>query len=124
MKRLIPASVLLIFVIVVYLINLNYITKTCDKTNNLLQSSVNEYKTKGTAIETTEKLSEFWSDTEKYLSIFVNHNHIDEIKLAISSLSVYSKDKNNILFMEFSNKVEVLLHQIIEETKITTHSIL
>ena len=49
--------------------------------------------------------------------------HIDEIELAISTLTVYAKEKDNILFYEYADTIEILLHQIVEETKITTHSI-
>ncbi len=123
MKRLIPASVLIIFVATIYLMSLNYINESCKEANELLESSVTEYETNGTAYEETKKLNDFWEIKEKYLSFFVNHNHIDEIELAISALVVYSKDKSNILYLEYADKVKVLLHQIKEETKISTHSI-
>lgn len=123
MKRLIPASILLIFVATIYLISLNYINNSCKEADKLLKSSVTDFQTSGTAYENTKKLNDFWDEKEKFLSFFVNHNHIDEIELAISALCVYSKDKNNILYLEYADKVKVLLHQILEETKVSTHSI-
>lgn len=123
MKRLIPASILIIIVLTVYLISLNYITDSCKEANELLELSVTEYEKNGTSYEKTKNLNDFWNEKEKYLSFFVNHTHIDDIELAISSLVVYSKDKSNILYLEYADKVKVLLHQIKEDTKISTHSI-
>ena len=55
MKRLIPAGVLLCFVIAVYLFSFNYINKSCDKTLNLLNETVETYKTGETAQDAAKK---------------------------------------------------------------------
>lgn len=123
MKRLIPASIIFVLVILSYVLSLNYITNRCNRTNELLEESVAVYKENETAVKEAEKIEKYWQKEEKYLSFFINHDHIDEIEQAISTLNVYAKEKNNILFYEYADTIKVLLHQIMEETKITIHSI-
>lgn len=123
MKRLIPASILFVLVIATYISSLIYITKTCDTTINMLEDTVKTYKEEKTAEDNAKKLKKFWEKKEKILSLFINHNHIDEVEQAISSLTVYAKEKGNVIFYEYADKTKVLLHQIIEDTKISTHSI-
>ena len=123
MKRLIPASILLALVILTYILSTTYITSSCDSTSKVLKETVEEYKENKTAEKTSKKMKEYWQKEEKILSFFVNHEHIDEVEQAISSLNVYAKEKDNILFYEYADTIDVLLHQIKEETKITTHSI-
>ncbi len=123
MKRLIPASILLALVILTYILSTTYITKSCDSTLDLLKTTVSEYKEQKTAVEKSKEIKKYWQKEEKILSFFVNHDHIDEVEQAISTLNVYAKEKDNVLFFEYADTIEVLLHQIKEETKITTHSI-
>ena len=123
MKRLIPAAILLCLVVLTYILSLKYITKSCDETNMLLQKAINEYEKNKTAEKSSKDVKDFWQKEEKILSFFVNHDHIDDVEQAISSLTIYAKEKDNILFYEYADTIRVLLHQIKEETKITTHSI-
>ena len=123
MKRLIPAAILLCLVVLTYILSLKYITKSCDETNMLLQKTISEYEKNKTAEKSSKDVKDFWQKEEKILSFFVNHDHIDDVEQAISSLTIYAKEKDNILFYEYADTIRVLLHQIKEETKITTHSI-
>lgn len=123
MKRLIPASILFVIVITTYISSLIYITKICNSTIDRLQNIVEIYEQNDSAKEESKNLKKYWEDKEKILSLFINHNHIDEIEQAISSLTVYAKEKDNVIFYEYADKTKVLLHQIIEDTKISTHSI-
>lgn len=123
MKRLIPAAILLCLVVLTYILSLKYITKSCDETNILLQKTISEYEKNKTAEKSSKDVKDFWQKEEKILSFFVNHDHIDDVEQAISSLTIYAKEKDNILFYEYADTIRILLHQIKEETKITTHSI-
>lgn len=123
MKRLILAGFILVIVVAIYLFSLFYITSSCNKASLLLENSTKAYKTNHTASNETQKLQNYWDKREKTLSIFVNHDQIDEIEKAISLLNIYSQDRNNILFFEYSDNVKILLHQILEDTKLTMHSI-
>lgn len=124
MKRLIPACVLLIFVITSYLIGYYYISKTCDTANELLNQCVDIYKSDSNAYKNAKKLEEFWGEREGTLSVFANHGDIDQIELAISSLVVHSNSPDNKIFYEYSSTVKTLLHQLQEDSKPSMHSIL
>lgn len=123
MKRLIPASIIFVLVIVTYLTSLYYITDSCDKAKSLLENSVQTYTRQKTAEKEAKKMEDYWNKKEKVLSVFVNHDRIDDIEKAISLLNVYAKSPDNELFYEYADTVEILLHQIMEDTKITMHSI-
>ena len=123
MKRLIIAGVLFVSVIGIYLISVFYITNSCNEARQLLNNSVTIYTEKSTAESEAKKLKDYWDKKEKLLSVFVNHNRIDDIEQAISLLNVYAKSKDNELFYEYADTVKIQLHQIMEDTKITMHSI-
>ncbi len=123
MKRLIPAGILLVFVILTYFLSTTYILKSCNSTLELVETAINEYTENNLAKEISKEIKDYWQKEEKILSLFVNHKHIDEVELAISSMIVYASEKDNVLFYENADKIKVLIHQIKEETKISTHSI-
>lgn len=123
MKRLIAAAVLLFCVAASYLFGYFYIQKTCDKANTLLDDCVAAYKTEQNAKNKAEELEKFWGEKEKLLSVFANHSEIDEIELAIYSLKVYSETSDNEIFYEYSGTVKTLLHQLLEDTIPSIHSI-
>ena len=123
MKRLIIAAVLFAVVIATYLSSLYYITDSCRTAQNLLENSISVYKREKTAKQEAKKLEEYWDKKEKTLSVFVNHERIDDIEKAISLLNVYAKSKDNELFYEYADNVKVLIHQIMEDTKVSMHSI-
>lgn len=122
MKRLIAAGILFAAVIAAYLSSLMYITKTCDETKELILRCEEAYN-EGEAHKYAEELSALWDEKEKALSFFMNHDRIDEIELEISSLSLYSKTKDEILFFEHIETLKMLLHQVKEDTRISVHSV-
>ena len=122
MKRLIAAGILLAAVMAAYISSLMYITKTCDKTKELILRCEEAYS-EGKAYKYAEELSGFWDKKEKALSFFVNHSRIDDIELEISSLLLYSKTEDEILFYEHIEALKMLIHQIKEDTRISFHSI-
>ena len=122
MKRLIAAGILFAAVIAAYISMLMYITKTCDERKEVILWGEEAYY-KGEACKYAEKLSTLWDEKEKKLSFFMNHNRIDDIELEISSLLLYSKTKDEILFYEHIETLKMLLHQVKEDTRISVHSI-
>jgi len=123
MKRLIPASIIFVLVIITYFTSLYFITESCDKAKSLLETSVQTYSQQKTAEKEAKKFKNFWDKKEKVLSVFVNHDRIDDIERAISLLNVYAKSPDNELFYEYADTVRILIHQLMEDTKITVHSI-
>ena len=89
----------------------------------MLDDTIKTYKEEKNAEDNAKNLKKYWEKEEKILSLFINHNHIDEVEQSISSLNVYAKEKDNVIFYEYADKIRVLLHQIIEDTKLSAHSI-
>lgn len=123
MKRIIAAAILLVFVGAAYFSAYFYISKTCEQARDLLDTCVAEYSDKGNAKQAAENLENFWSEKESPLSIFANHQSIDDIELAIYTLLDYSDTEENEIFYEYSGTVKTLLHQLMEDTKPGIHSI-
>lgn len=122
MKRLISAGILLAAVITAYVLSLIYITKTCDETKEIILRCEEAYND-GKAYKYAEELSNLWDEKENTLSFFMNHDRIDDIELEISSLLLYSKTSEEILFYEHIETLKMLLHQVKEDTKVSIHSI-
>lgn len=123
MKRLIIAGLLLVLVIATYLTSLFYITDSCDNAKNMVEKTIQVYSENKTAENNAKLLEKFWNKREPLLSVFVNHDRIDDIETAISLLNVYAKIPENELFYEYADNVKILIHQIMEDTKFTMHSI-
>ncbi len=124
MKRIIAAAILTAAVIFFYIFGYFFIDKSVKKAEKLLESCAVSYETSNNAKAQSVKLQEFWSDIEGTLSVFANHAIIDDIELAIGSLSIYSNTDQNEIFMEYWATVKTLLHQLMEDTKPSAHSIL
>ena len=122
MKRLISAGILLAAGITAYVLSLIYITKTCDETKEIILRCEEAYND-GKAYKYAEELSNLWDEKENTLSFFMNHDRIDDIELEISSLLLYSKTSEEILFYEHIETLKMLLHQVKEDTKVSIHSI-
>lgn len=122
MKRLIIAGLLLIIVAAIYITSFKYITYSCEKSQKLLESSVEIYETGKSAKNAVTVLEKYWNTREKFLSFFVNHDNIDKLEENIALLKLYSSE-NNIFFRQYAENIKVLLHQITEETKFSAHSI-
>ena len=123
MKRLIPAVIILVVIITSFFSSYYYIKDVCNNAYDGVENCLKEYNEHGTALSDAAWLKNYWDEKEKILSFFVNHEKIDEVELAISNLKLHSKFKDNYMFYEACDNVKILLHQIIEDTKLTTHSV-
>lgn len=124
MKRVIAAIILIVIVASSYFLGDYYIKDSCKTANRLLNDCVTAYKNNQGVEKTAEELEDFWSKKESILSIFTNHNSIDEIELAINSLVIYSTTTEKEIFYEYSGRVKTLIHQLLEDNSISIHSIL
>lgn len=123
MRRLIPAGILLIFVITIYSASHGYIMKICDEVKQMIDNCETAYKSQTEAVTAAEALEEYWDEKEKLLSFFVNHSLIDDIELSVSTLKVYSATEDNIIFYEYSDKLKILIHELTEETNFSVVNI-
>ena len=124
MKRLIAAAMLAVIVAVIHFSGNIYIKKVIKDCNSQLEAIVADYKKDISPKEHADKLSKYWGEKEDILSIFVRHDNIDEIELAIDTLAVYSETKDSEIFYEYSGTVRTLLHQLYEDNSFSMHSIL
>lgn len=124
MKRLIAAGVLLGLVLTAYFGGYFYIKNTCERAENILEECINAYETQKNAETETEKLKKFWDKKEKPLSIFADHSDIDAIEQAIMTLKVYSESDEQELFNQYYQNLKILLHQLLEDTVLSIHSVM
>ncbi len=124
MKRLIPALIILTVIIVTFIGSYVFVNSICKQARNLIDECIDEYKEKGVTETKAENFKKYWDKQEKILSIFVNHQIIDEIEISVAELSYHSKFKDNHMFFDAAIKIKTLIHQIEEDTKITAHSLL
>lgn len=123
MKRIIPAIIILIIVIGGYLGSFIYINNVCDTVHKGIEDSIKEYNEHGTAKADANWLKNYWDEKEKVLSFFVNHAMIDEVEMAISNIKLHASFKDNYMFYDSCDTAKTLLHQIMEDTKISAHSV-
>lgn len=123
MKRLIVACILSVFILVALAVSIFYVESVCKETKALLNECIEAYDDNHKTYKKAEALSKYWEKKEKFLSVFVNHENLDEVEAAIKSLKDYSDTEDNEIFYEYSGSVEMLIHQLLEDTKPSIHSI-
>lgn len=123
MKRLIPAAILLAVVLISYFGSLKYINDSCAEADRLADKCEAEYRSGRNAEEEIERLKKLWDKKEKMLSFFVNHADIDNIELELSSLTVFASEKEDAMFYDHIESMRTMLHQIKEDTVLSTHSV-
>lgn len=123
MKRVIPAIIILLIVIASYFGSYVYINNVCYTVNEGIEACLKEYEEHGTAKADAKWLKNYWDEKEKILSFFVNHAMIDEVEKAISNVKLHSSFKDNYMFYDACDTTKTLLHQIMEDTKISAHSV-
>ena len=123
MKRLLVALTLSLFIVVSLIFSIFYVKSVCKETRVLLDKCISAYDNNHKSYKNAEALSEYWEKQEKFLSVFVNHESLDEIESAIKSLKDYSDTEANEIFYEYCGSVEMLIHQLLEDTYPGIHSI-
>lgn len=124
MTRLLAAFFLSAFIITSVFFSVFYVKSVCKETRNMLNECIDAYDKNDKAYKKADALSKYWESKEKILSIFVNHQNLDEVESAIKSLKDYSDTDDNEIFYEYSGSVEMLIHQLLEDTLPGVHSIL
>ena len=123
MRRLIPAAIMLISVILIYSFSYFYINDVCDNTKQMLKECEIAYETQNNCQAAAKEIKSYWEQKEKKLSFIVNHGLIDDIELTVSAINLYSSTKDNIIFYEYSDRLRTLIHQLTEETNFSTVNI-
>ncbi|MBQ3547718.1 MAG: DUF4363 family protein [Clostridia bacterium] len=123
MKRIIPAIIILLILVGGYLGSYVYINNVCDTATEGIEACLKEYEAHGTAKADADWLKNYWDENEKILSFFVNHELIDRVEMSITNIKLHSAFKENYMFYDACDTAKTLLHQIMEDTKISAHSV-
>lgn len=124
MKRLIAAAVLIILIAVSCVTNTLYIKKSY----NELKADIDEIKTafavsNTSAAQKAERFEEKWVEKEAVLSLFANHEIVDEIGVSVSKLPIYARFNSGDMFLSECRSIELELLHMLKDTQITTHSV-
>lgn len=115
MKRLIPASIILILLITICFCSHSYIDKLCKKT----ASDIEKYRNQTI---TASVLEENWKNQKENMSIFVNHEFLDKISIYIGQLTVYDITANPAVLETTYKNILTVLSMIKEEQRFELHS--
>lgn len=114
MKRLIPATVILIFIISLCFTSHFLVNKICNQTIE----DINKFRDKSTSAQNLENT---WKKSKEKLSIFVNHGFLDDVSVYISQLTLFTAD-NSSQFDTIYKNIETMIDMIKEEQRLATHS--
>ena len=124
MKRLIPASIMIIFIAALCIYSNVYVNRACKQTvTNIEQYYENCFSNSGSTIETlSQNLENNWQKRKETLELFVNHSFLDKISLYIAQLPVLAQSGNETQFILVCENIKELTEQICEEHKFALHS--
>lgn len=124
MKRLIPASIMIIFIAALCIYSNVYVNRACEQTvTDIEQYYENCFSNSGSTIETlSQNLENNWQKRKETLELFVNHSFLDKISLYIAQLPVLAQSGNETQFILVCENIKELTEQICEEQKFALHS--
>lgn len=124
MKRLISASVLLVIIVSLCVLNALTVKSAYDELLQKLELCIAEYNTDNVerAFESATDLENDWKKREEILSIFVDHDIIDDLGVSISRLPSLANKKSDTFLAE-CNAVKVALTHMIKDISVNTHTL-
>lgn len=124
MKRLIPASIMIIFIAALCIYSNVYVNRACEQTvTDIEQYYENCFSNSDSTIETlSQNLENNWKKRKETLELFVNHSFLDKISLYIAQLPVLAQSGNETQFILVCENIKELTEQICEEQKFALHS--
>ncbi|MGN1320840.1 MAG: DUF4363 family protein [Acutalibacteraceae bacterium] len=124
MKRLIPASIMIIFIAALCIYSNVYVNRACEQTvTDIEQYYENCFSNSDSTIETLSlNLENNWQKRKETLELFVNHSFLDKISLYIAQLPVLAQSGNETQFILVCENIKELTEQICEEQKFALHS--
>ncbi len=124
MKRLISASVLLVIIVSLCALNALIVKSAYDELSQKLEVCITEYSADNIAkaFESATDLENDWKKREEILSIFVDHDIIDDLGVSISRLPSLADKKSNTFLAE-CNAVKVALTHMIKDISINAHTL-
>lgn len=124
MKRIIAAVLLIVIIAASCIANTKYIDKTYNELSKDISDLIEAYDLSPEKAEkNAEKLKEKWDDKELLLSIFANHEIVENIGLSFSKLPIFAKEKSSDMFLAECKSIELELSHMLKDTKIDAHSL-
>ena len=125
MKRLIPASIMIIFIAALCIYSNVYVNRACEQAvTDIEQYYENCFSNSDSTIETlSQNLENNWKKRNETLELFVNHSFLDKISLYIAQLPVLAQSGNETQFILVCENIKELTEQICEEQKFALHNL-
>ncbi|HBL85447.1 MAG: hypothetical protein A2Y17_04575 [Clostridiales bacterium GWF2_38_85] len=117
MKHTIIASILIILIISVVIINIFYVRNVVDEAQeklNTLPQTQQSFFDYDQGSEIISEIQKYWFDRESELSLFIHTEEIDIIVLLFSNLKIYYESKNFELYKVSLDQLIRLLQNIKE----------
>lgn len=125
MKKIIVSLGIFIIMIVGMIFSILYLNKVCkdleDITSNI-ESYINEDNMKK-AYDTSQKLTKKWKRYSESISIFVNHQEIDNIETELSKIPQYIKEDSKDEALASVRVLNFFLNHVKNMEKITIQNI-
>lgn len=124
MKRLIPACILALVIICSCIVGQIVVKKYCDNVYNDLKECKEQFVSgeTSTAYNLSVEVKENWKGNKAVLSVFVNHNLLDEISQSVMQLPEFAKADGKDTFLGECSKIQSMLALIKEEQRIRGES--
>lgn len=124
MKRLIPAILILIFIITVCVTCNMYVQKKCEKTIADVENCFFELKQNNNFVAHSKAnaIKENWEKDKHKLEFFLNHKFIDQVSVCMSQLPVLTENSSVTAFSLTLENLKCVLNEIKEEQKLNLHS--
>lgn len=125
MKRLIIAGIIF-FIIISLCVSAGVISQeTFEELKEQVEDCAEEYQSGNTdsALDLAQRLNKKWLKLEDRLSVIMNHDRIDDIRIHFSRLKAYIEAQDLAGFKSEIAQLLTLIDQLEEDEKITMHSI-
>lgn len=122
MRRIIAAAVILLFVVGVSICGGFIINKNADE----IEKQISEIQ-KTAFTDTNGKVEEFfcfWEEKREIMSIFVNHEVIDEIGKVAAKMVSAERAKNSDDLFEAANEILYIIRGLREDEKFSLYTLL
>ena len=125
MKRLVPAAVLLIFIIIICALSNFTIYKSIRIAKGEIEKCEQLYKREKfeDAVDCAQKFKEHWIKSNKLVSVYSNHCPLDDITKLSGILPVAIKEKNDFEFASAISQLKTAFDIIYKEQSFTLQSL-
>lgn len=115
MKRLIPAGIILVFLISICIFSNIYVDRICEQALDDIKAYHNK-EISATSLEGS------WNHQKEKMSLFVNHGFLDKISVYIGQLTLTENKDNHPESDTIYKNIQTVLSLIKEEQKFELHS--